>query len=65
MSASMRTDKRSAALDTKTEAELAETRIRIAVEGMSAAELESALTIFNSGGYWVWSSGAWWVMPGS
>jgi hypothetical protein len=21
------------------------------------------LTIFNSGSYWVWSAGAWWVMP--
>jgi hypothetical protein len=21
------------------------------------------LTIFNSGGYWAWSSGVWWVMP--
>jgi hypothetical protein len=21
------------------------------------------LTIFNIGGYWVWSPGTWWVMP--
>jgi hypothetical protein len=25
--------------------------------------LVAALTIFNSGGYQVWSSGGWWVMP--
>ena len=31
--------------------------------GEVIAHLAMSLTIFNSRGYLVWPSGAWWVMP--
>ena len=42
-----------------------ESAVRFLIEWVSDGEAEARryLTIFNSGGYWVWSSGVWWVMP--
>jgi hypothetical protein len=38
-------------------------RVRQVSEKTTLSTAQLALTIFNSGGYWVWSSGGWWVMP--
>jgi hypothetical protein len=37
--------------------------VEVVTAGGQVQRAETPLTIFNSGGYQVWSSGGWWVMP--